>query len=286
MTFNEFLSDLKVEFRQYYDANLIDDLLVYKWVNQALKKFGATIMVDQDCMVSVENNKGKLPEGFFQLKAAILCEPDFIQCRKEDEQVLLNSFFWTDVTRKTKSWDICTDECCENEVEEFTIREKTYMNECAITKVYKSPMQLRLGKSFKSTYCAPDCLNKYTSRAENEINIVGTTLQTNFKEGEVYLKYKGLELDDEGLVIIPETPKGEVSTYVMVFVKRNILEYILANGDDTNIITIFQYYNQQAQSQLGLALTDAKFSSLTPKSLYKLKLRPYLERQVFENRIH
>ena len=43
MTFNEFLADLKIEFRQYYDANLIDEILVYKWVNQALKKFGSTI---------------------------------------------------------------------------------------------------------------------------------------------------------------------------------------------------------------------------------------------------
>jgi hypothetical protein len=286
MTFNEFLSDLKVEFRQYFDANLIDDLLVYKWVNQALKKFGATVMVYQDKMISVENNKAKLPENFFQLKAAILCEPDFIECRKEDEKILLNSFFWTDVTRKQKSWDICTEDCCENAVEEFTIREKTYMNECAITKVYKSPMELKLGKSFNKTYCAPDCLNKFASGARNEINIVGTTLHTNFKEGEIYLKYKGFEVDEEGLTIIPETPKGEVSSYVMIFVKRNILEYILANGEDTNIITLFQYYNQQAQTQLALALTDAKFSNLTPKSLYKLKLRPYLERQVFENRIH
>lgn len=286
MTFNEFLADLKVEFRQYYDANLIDDLLVYKWVNQALKKFGATIMPYQDKMISVEHNKAKLPENFFQLKAAILCEPDFIYCKKEDEKVLLNSFFWTDVTRKSKSWDICTDECCNNEVEEFTIREKTYMNECAITKVYKSPMQLRLGKSFNKSFCAPDCLNKYTSGVPHEINIVGTTLHTNFTEGDVYLKYKGLEVDDAGLTMIPETSKGEVAAFVMVFVKRNILEYILANGEDTNVITLFQYYNQQVQFQLALAMTEAKFSSLTPKSLYKLRLRPQAERQIFENRIH
>ena len=60
----------------------------------------------------------------------------------------------------------------------------------------------------------------------------------------------------------------------------------MANGDDTNVITLFQYYNQQERSQLALALTEAKFSNITPKSFYKLKIRPYLERQVFENRIH
>lgn len=286
MTFNEFLSDLKVEFRQYFDANLIDDLLVYKWVNQALKKFGSTIMAYQDCMVTVENNKGKLPDNFFQLSAAILCEPDFIECRKEDEKILLNSYFWTEVTRKEKAWDICTDDCYKNVLEEHTISEKTYVNECAINKVYKSPMPLKLGKSFNNSFCAPDCLNKFTAGVKNEINIIGTTLHTNFKEGEIYLKYKGLQVDDEKLITIPETPKGEVSSYVMIFVKKNILEYILANGEDTNVITLFQYYNQQERQQLALALTDAKFSSLTPKSMYKLKLRPYLERQVFENRIH
>lgn len=286
MTFNEFLADLKVEFRQYFDANLIDDLLVHKWVNQALKKFGATIMAYQDGMVSIENNRGNLPEGFFQLKSAILCEPDFIQCSKEDEKILLNSFFWTEVTRKEKAWDICTDDCYKNVLEEETISEKTYVNDCAINKVYKNPLPLKLSKAFNKSFCAPECINKYTSAAKNEINIVGNTIHTNFRTGDIYIKYKGLELDDQGLTVIPETPKGEVQSYILYFVKRNVLEYVLANGEDTNVSTLFQYYNQKEREQLGLALTEAKFSNLSPKSLYKLKLRPYLERQVFENRIH
>ena len=286
MTFNEFLADLKVEFRQYFDANLIDDLLVYKWFNQALKKFGGTIMIYQDSMVPIINNKGNLPENFFQLKFAILCEPDFIECNKEDEKVLLNSFFWTEVSRKEKSWNICTDECYKNIVEEHTISEKTFIDGCAINKVYKNPMELKLGKSFNKSACASDCANKFNSTARNEINIVGNTIHTNFKEGDIYLKYKGLEMDEDGLTIMPETPKGEVGSYVMYFVKRNILEFIMANGDDTNVITLFQYYNQQERNQLALALTEAKFSNITPKSFYKLKIRPYLERQVFENRIH
>ena len=286
MTFNEFLADLKIEFRQYYDANLIDDILVYKWVNQALKKFGATIMSYQDGMVSVQNNKGKLPENFFQLKAAILCEPDYIECDEQDERVLMDSHYWHDIRLKQTEWEICSGDCKRTTIEETLITDKFYINTRPFTRHYKRPRELRLGKSFNKSLCASDCANKYNSQAKEEINIVGTTLNTNFPSGEVYLKYKGLELDEEGLVIIPDTPKGEVQSYVMYFVKRNILEFVLANGEDINISTIFQYYTQQERMQFALAMTEAKFSNLTPKSFYKLKVRPYLERQVFENRIH
>lgn len=286
MTFNEFLADLKIEFRQYYAANLIDDILVYKWVNQALKKFGSTIMSYQDAMVSIENNRGKLPENFFQLKAAILCDPDFIECDKEDEPILYTSYFWTNITKKEQTWDVCTGECERSKYHEETISEKTYIDNRLFNKHYKNPRELRLGKSFNKSVCDSECANKYNSKVNEEINIVGTTIHTNFKSGEIYLKYKGLDLDEEGFVSLPDTPKGEVQTYVMYYVKRNILEFIMANGEDTNVISLFQYFAQQERLQFALAMTEAKFSNLTPRSFYKLRIRPFLERQVFENRIH
>lgn len=286
MTFNEFLADLKIEFRQYYDANLIDEILVYKWVNQALKKFGSTIMAYQDAMITIHNNRGKLPENFFQLKAAILCEPDFIVCDKKDEPILFESHFWHDITMKQVGWEVCSGECREKIIEETTISDKFYINTTPFTKYYKRTRELRLGKSFNKSVCDSSCANKYNSSAPDEINIVGTTIHTNFKTGEIYMKFKGLELDEEGLVVIPDSPKGELQSYIMYFVKRNILEFIMSNGEDTNISNLFQYYVQQERMQFALAMTEAKFSNITPKSFYKLKIRPYLERQVFENRLH
>lgn len=282
MTFNEFLAELKSDMSQYFESGLIDEASILRWVNQALKKFGATIMIYHEAVVEVENGRGKLPDNFYSLKHALKCDKDFIECTPDTEKILVNSFFWTDVQLKQKEWNICTDNCHKNEVEEYTIRHKTYINGHAFNKYYKRPVELRLSSAFKKSICDIDCLTKYRSSSPYEINIIGNTLYTNFKEGDVYIKYKGGEVDEEGIIIIPETPKGELETYVFYFVKRNILEVVMTNGDDTNVANLFKYFLDAERLQLGLALTEAKFLGLTPRALYKLGDRNKLERMKFE----
>lgn len=282
MTFNEFLSEIKNDMSQYFESGLIDDASVLRWVGQALKKFGATIMIYNEYVVGVENGRGKLPDNFYSLKHALKCDKDFIECDKETEKILVDSFFWTDVQLKQKEWNICTEECLKNQVEEYTIRHKTYINGCAFNKYYKNPIELKLSPAFKKSLCDNECYNKYRSNSPHEINIIGNTLYTNFKDGDVYIKYKGLELDEDGIVIIPDTPKGELETYITYFVKRNIFEITMANGDDTNVSNLFKYYLDAERMQLGLALTEAKFLGLTPQTMYKLRGRNQSERRVFE----
>lgn len=284
MTFQEFLTDIKVEMRQYYESGLIDDQSVYKWYIAALKKFGATIMIYQEKVIEINNNKGILPNNFFSLKGALKCSPDKVICSEEDEPILVRSLFWHDIQMKQKGWDLCTGECCNNEVEETVIRDNQYIDGRVFTKTYKDPVDLKLSPSFKKSLCDSGCANKYNSSSPYEINIVGNQLYTNFKEGDVYIKYKGLEEDDEGFIILPDTPKGEVLTYVSVYVKRNILEGILLNGEDNGVSTLFKYYLEMERPQLGLALTEAKFLSLTPQSMYKLQERNIKNRQRFEYR--
>lgn len=283
MTFNEFLAEIKNQMSQYFESGLIDDASVLTWVNKGLKKFGNTIMIYHETVVEIENSKGALPENFYSLKQALKCDKNFIECEnKQTEKILVKSLFWTDVQLKQKEWNICTGDCVENNVEEFTYREKTYIDGAVFNRHYSRPVELKLSPSFKKSVCDNECFNKFRSSSPYEINIIGTTLYTNFKEGDVYLKYKGLELDEDGIVIIPDTSKGEIETYLTYFVKRNILEIIIANGDDVNVANLFKYYLDAERMQLGLALTEAKFSGLTPQSMYKLKRRGQLERKKFE----
>lgn len=282
MTFEEFLAEIKNDLSQYFESGLIDDPSVLKWVTSALKKFGATIMVYQEAVVEINKGTGKMPTNFYSLKKALKCEKDFIECDEESEKILVKSLFWTDVQMKQKEWNIKTGACINNEVEEFTIREKTYIDGKHFNKYYKNPVELRLSTSFKKSLCDNDCYNKYRSDSPYELNIIGNTMYTNFKEGEVYIKYKGLELDEDGLVVIPDTPKGELETYLTYFVKRNIFEIVMTNGDDVNVANLFKYYLDAERMQLGLALTEAKFAGLTPQSLYKLRGRNQAERARFE----
>lgn len=282
MKFQEFLAEIKNDLSQYFESGLIDDASILKWVTHALKKFGSNIMIYHEAVIEINKGKGKLPDNFYALNKALKCDKDFISCTPENKSILVNSFFWTDVQLKQKEWDLCTEDCVEERVQEHTIREKTYINGCAFDKYYKNPTELKLSKSFKKSLCDHGCLNKFRSSSPYEINIIGNTIHTNFSDGDVYIKFKGLDLDEDGIVIIPDTPKGELESYLTYFVKRNIFEIVMTNGDDTNISNLFKYYLDAERTQLGLALTEAKFSTLTPSSLYKLKKRNVQERMKFE----
>ena len=56
----------------------------------------------------------------------------------------------------------------------------------------------------------------------------------------------------------------------------------MENKDDVNIANMLKYYLDMERQHLALELTEAKFSNLTPDSLYKLRLRNQLERKKFE----
>ena len=282
MIFEEFLAELKVDFSRYFETDLIDDLSVLRWVNQALKKFGGDITILQDAVLEVEGGKAKLPDNFFSLKVAKKCDKDYIGVTSENEGILKQSLFWTDVRLKQKDWRVCSDCVTSDEVEETTITQTFYVDKTPFIKHYKSPTILRLSKAFKRNVSGFNCENTCFEKSPYEINIRGNMLYTNFSEGDVYIKYYGVELDDDGLPIIPETTKGELLTYVLYFVKRNILETIMTNGDDVNVANLFQYYSNQEVMQLGLAMTDVKFSQLNPKTMYSLLKRPDAERRRFE----
>ena len=103
------------------------------------------------------------------------------------------------------------------------------------------------------------------------IYINGKTLNTNFSEGDVYLQYYGLDKDDDGKIIIPDTPKGELQKFLEFHAKSLTLLNIVANKDDANAIRLQQLFDQKAMLQLNLALTETKAMTLTPDSFKKLE---------------
>lgn len=273
MTFQDFLAELKVSMRQYFENGLIDDITVERLVRQAVRRFGENVTVLQEAVIDIENGRGQLPESFFSLYMAIKCDRDRIEVSEEDKPILVNSFFWTNVQLKGREWNLCTGEESKNEVEEFTIKEETYINGCKVNKCYKNPQRLRLTKSVKKTLCDRDCYKEFREGSPYEINIIGNTIYTNFDEGEIYLQYKGFDEDEEGFIIIPDTPRGELFNYVNYYVKRNLLEEIMMNGEDVNVANMLKYFMQMEQQAVALAFADVGFMNLTPRSLYKLKGR-------------
>jgi len=134
----------------------------------------------------------------------------------------------------------------------------------------------------KKEYCATGCKNlqkQLTSSAKNEINIVGNVIQTNFKNGFIYLQYNGLPTDEDGDILIPEVRSLE--EYLIYYAKRKILEALWINDDDVNIVNKLQYIRQMERETFSLAMTQVKFENLKNWDK-RLKMKMVQESNRFE----
>lgn len=267
MNVESLIAEIKEEFKQYDSAGLIDDASLLRWANKGLKRFGQSIATRQDTIVQVSHGQATLPAGFHSLHMALKCSGKGYYCKEESIPVLQNSLMWKERIERKQSWNSCAP-CCKEECE-TVITENVYINDAQMTFYYDSPQLLKLGKQTKRDVCAKGCRNLAVVDSEYEININNLTMFTNFDEGSVYIEFYGLEMED-GFPLIPETPRGELDTYIEYYLKMRLLEVLLTNKDDANLATLFQYYVRKEGTQFGLAMSDAKFSTLTPDSYRKL----------------
>lgn len=283
ITIDSFIADIKSELSAYDSSGLIDDVSIYKWVMKAMLKFGANIMTLQDTVVNVKNSQALLPDNFYSLYVAYKCDKKGYYVKdKKHIDTLQQSYTWIERVERSNKWNTC-EPCCSEKTDK-TIIERIYHREAEAEFHYHKPVLLKLGRTMQRDRCHAKCRNMVVKDCPHEIIINGTTLFTNFSEGDVYVQYYGLPHSETGEIMIPETPKGELETYLEYHVKRKIFENIIANQDDSGASSLFQFYMQKEDMQLGLALTDAKFSTLTPNSFRRLKKINRTEMQRFELR--
>lgn len=255
-TFEEFLADLKDELIQYDNAGLIDEVRVYNDVLSAIKKFGLLPLEIQDTVLHVKNGKVKLPDGFRLLRFAIKCEPFEYEC-EDNEDILQDYLFYKIKDVKKKEWSNC-DECNETHSEQVIVEKLYFKNRRAKVR-YNKPTYLKLSQNVKKNYCDKGCPNIKFNKSPYEIEIKGNTLYTNFKEGTIYLKYKGLEEDEDGFVLIPDTNTGALMDYIKYSVREKIMFRALLNSDGTtNEQFLYQDYAMKANSAESRAVTDLK----------------------------
>lgn len=280
MIFSELLASMKGLFKSYDSVGLIEDISVYDWYLECLKEFGTLPFEMYEEVIQVKNGRASLPKGFRKLLLAAKCEPFTYSTKHKDH--LQDARFWRERHEKTASWDSC-DDCCVEESEKYIV-EKMYYREYECDYYYKNPILLRLTEGVNKKMCTSDCTNLKVQSSPFEINIVkGNTLQANFKEGTIFLRYRGFEEDEEGFVEVPETFNGHLEKYVESYVKSKIMESIMANGDaTTNEATLFQLYRQDSRDNKIKAMTELKAKNFGKEARTKYKNRLRLETAKFK----
>lgn len=262
MRFSEFLAEIKSSMKQYDSANLLNDLDIYNWTVQGLRRFGSLPTIQIEKSIEIKNKKATLPDGFKSLKLALKCEPFTYQCDDKGKDILQKTFFYKTTESLETKWDICDP--CDLTVKEKCITEKLYFhNGGEATFYYKNPQWLKLVSYLKKDLDIKDCFNLQVKSSPHEISINNKTIYTNFNQGYVYMVYNGFPEDEEGFVEIPETNQGNLKLYLEYMVKRRIVEEVIGNGDNTNAeISMYQLYQQQELQYFSLAKTELKFKDM------------------------
>lgn len=268
MRFEEFASDIKSSMQQHVVSGLIDDMKIYDLMLEGLSDLSTLPTIRIETVLTVKNNKVKLPDGFKSLYSAIKCEPFAIVTDSDDspEDILLDIYQYKvrEVTNGT--WNICKP--CDVDITESCVVEKVYLhNGNKHNLVYNNPsmLKLKLTPYVKKTKCDKECVNFSEKNSPYEISINNKYLYTNFSEGNIFLTYNGYDEDDEGFVIIPETNTNSVQKYLKAYVTKELMKQVMLNGDATQVEqTFYTLLSQEASKYLQQASGELKMSRLLP----------------------
>jgi len=276
------IEEVKNSLRKYSDAGLLDENSLYRDIVLGLKRFGNDVMTLQETVLEVKSNEARMPQGFFSLSAAWLCEPMNYTHENPEIHSLQSSFFYKERIEKDIKWSEC-DACC-NDVTERIVRENVYFNGSKIGHFnYKNPQLLSLGKTFKKSACHSQCRNLFVRDNPNEIIINGTTLSANFKEGNIYMKYYGLPLDEEGDIEIPDSPNGHLETYLEYYLKRRAAEDLISNNDAIGLQSMYSVFASNESVALRNATNELKLTKITPRTLKRIARLNRLESLTYES---
>ncbi|AGO47577.1 structural protein [Cellulophaga phage phi17:2_18] len=229
-----------------------------------LKRFGSNIMVGNELTIKVENGKAKLPESFWKLDLALKVEVTKIEGVGKQEDFLQSRLFYKERREVDVVWDNqsnsfknCNYKC---------VTEDIYMPNYSIRTSYGKSSLLRLKKGFNKEKVASKNHNlshQFTNSSEDQINITGDYINTNFTEGYIYIQYSGLALTEDGKdLMIPECQSGRIAEYLIYYCRQRILEDLIIGDDDPNKIKMLAYFEGKTDDAFKLALSDSQWHGM------------------------
>lgn len=199
-------SKIKRQFSSFDAVNILDDTDFPTYTAEVLSKLGLGVLKEDTALLNIVNGRAYLPDDFKSLHAAYKCKCSGNEI--EHKHLQNKSYFENDITCTVlKRSNSCKIDCdCQNKIiQKITV--KSYVNEVCNTYNYNNVKLLRLSPNARK-YCSDDCLNIHTS-SDSEITINNGSILTNFKDGDIFIEYYALSLDENNIPLIPDIPAVE-----------------------------------------------------------------------------
>jgi hypothetical protein len=262
-------SRVKEEFRSYFEAGMVDDLLFPIWTNDCIRRFRKSALKIQEALLFIESYEAKLPPDFISVREARAC-----WIIGNVRYNIRGSFYLmatTSVsTNEDESLDIsccikpCNSNSCITSDDLKIYDEVLKTNEYTLDQVRISHL-LKPGNISARNVCATGCEN-LTSDSQDTFDVKDGKFVTNFREGTVYLLYYAKELDDNAYQMIPDN--YFFARYLEAYLKYKVIEQLWNQVTDESfnqIQTKYQIYEQKMSEAFVLAEQEFRSQTIQQK---------------------
>jgi hypothetical protein len=273
LTLEQFIADIETFFSNYTDTNDVDRLSIKGWVIDRLRMFGKNICEYREEVITVNNSRALLGEGFKSLTLALKIEGELDNTEANNvREIPYKKYITNDVV-----WDSLSQEYIKNNCQSQVVIEKLLINKEPLEK-YMRVQPLSLIKGMQSSTLDANCYNLHPSirnSYQDKISITNRALSTNFKNGLIYIQYNSLPMEDDEIAI-PIITTGHIKEYIENFVKIKITESIIAaNRNPQGLTTLLSLWMQQDNRFFIQAKSESNWSGLSDgwaKKMYQKRM--------------
>ena len=250
------------DFGSFTQAQLIDEGMFYKDVKYILALLGISWYREAEDVVHIEHYKACLPKDFKLLDAAYSCQGNIVDTPQPDGLLLQQLTFDHYPESQPNYHDVsCAGNCggaCQQSNAIFNRHVLTLVKRGDQMFQYHTPKLLKIGNVNTKRQCTKNCANVFSTEGDT-ITIQNGHIYTNFKEGNVFLRYHAFPLDEEtGLPLIPDDPI--IEKCLEMYIKANIIRNLWTNSE-ADVQQQVRYYDELSKEALAQALYHTKLPS-------------------------
>jgi len=266
-TFDQLLSEIQVDFQNISLQNMIEPQQLIKVAKKVSYDLGLRIMMTKEIILEVEKGRVKLPDSFYTLNYALICDSVVIN-QSLPQGTNIQEVKLTPPYQETNSVvNTCTDGpvncqtcqqpapscgCAVPQIPTACSSESynplvPYGDNCTKPRVFLNckgdcyelvQIVNSIRHEYKRLYPIQilenpqtidcDCPNLYLN-TPNKAWIKDGYLYTNFKDGKVYINFQSMLEDDEGNLLVLD--HDQISEYYEYALKQRILENLIMNDE-------------------------------------------------------
>lgn len=248
-------SKIKREFKSFGAVNLLDDADFPTYTMNVLNRLGFSALKEEEAILTVRDGKAELPKDLKYIDAAYKCN---VNDTCLNGAVIQNRpMYYTDTTYETlRPSKTCELQCQSNDNIVNRVIVRQYLEQGTLSSNYSVKHQLRVSPNVKDR-CSDKCLSTMAT-SYDEITINNGYILTNFDDGDIYLQYYGIALDENSCPMIPDIQ--QVENAIEWEIKYQILLNFWLVDDLANAVSKWQ----KAEQQKDMWFAEAKYINKLP----------------------